>query len=200
MFIKSAGFKRLIKEAYNNGGLKIENDGHGINICGAYWRMWIRKGYIPKKELAAIIELTGEIPEKGAGFTSTKSGNQYEIQEDVLVDVRGIAEACERCVNVTTLSVNTQTGVAERVLQAPDTNRIYLINEKFIEMLDNTRIRHSDGEIEAEGPLLGPLGGVFWKNNMMVLHVLCRESKEKELVAYLEGIRIARDKEKTWNE
>ena len=110
------------------------------------------------------------------------------------------AEACERYANVTTLSINTQMGAKQRVLQDPDTNRIYLINEKFIEMLDNTCISRSDGEIEAEGPLLGHLDGIFWKNNIMALHVMRQESREKELIAYLEGTRIAKDKEKTWNE
>lgn len=74
MFIKSAGFKRLINEAYNNNGLRIGDDGNGIYICGGYWTIWVRKGYIPKKELAAIIELTGEMPEEGKGFMSTKGG------------------------------------------------------------------------------------------------------------------------------
>lgn len=101
---------------------------------------------------------------------------------------------------MTTLSINTQMGAKQRVLQDPDTNRIYLINEKFIEMLDNTCISRSDGEIEAEGPLLGHLDGIFWKNNIMALHVMRQESREKELIAYLEGTRIAKDKEKTWNE
>lgn len=110
------------------------------------------------------------------------------------------AEACDRCANVTTLLINTQLGAKQRVIQDPDTNRIYLINEKFIEMLDNTHISRKDGEIEAEGPLLGPLDGIFWKNNMMALYAMRQESREKELIAYLEGTRITRDKEKTWNE
>lgn len=200
MFIKSAGFKKLIKEAYNHNGLRIGNDGQGIYICGGYWAIWVRKGYIPKKELAAIIELTGEMPDEGAGFKSGRAGNQYEMLENVFFEVMKNAEACERCANVTTLLINTQLGAKQRVIQDPDTNRIYLINEKFIEMLDNTCISQKDGEIEAEGPLLGPLDGIFWKNNMMALHVMRQESREKELIAYLEGTRITRDKEKTWNE
>ena len=110
------------------------------------------------------------------------------------------AEACDRCANVTTLLINTQLDVKQRVIQDPDTNRIYLINEKFIEMLDNTCISQKDGKIEAEGPLLGPMDGIFWKNNMMALYVMRQESREKELIAYLEGTRITSDKEKTWNE
>ena len=200
MFIKSAGFKRLINEAYNNNGLRIGDDGNGIYICGGYWRIWVRKGYIPKKELAAIIELTGEMPEEGKGFMSTKGGNQYEIPENVFFDAMRNAENCERYANVTTLLIKAQTKAIERVIQEPTNNKVYLINEKFIEMLDNTCINYGIGEIEAEGPLLGPLEGVFWKNNMMALHVMNREEKQEELIRHLEKIAIAKDKEKTWNE
>ena len=200
MFIKSAGFKRLIKEAYSGGVLRIGNDGNGIYICGAYWAMWIKKGCIPKKELAAIIELTGEIPEPGSGFKSTKAGNQYEITENAFFEVMKNAKACERCANVTTLTINAQVGAALRVIQEPIANKIYLINEKLIEMIDNGCINRNDGEIEADGPLIGTLPGVFWKNNIMALHVAHRESKEEELITYLEKVTIARDKEKTWNE
>lgn len=112
----------------------------------------------------------------------------------------GNAKNCERYANVTTLLINTQTRVLERVIQDPANNKVYVINEKFIEMLDNTCINYNVGEMEAEGPLLGPLEGVFWKNNTMALHVLCREEKQKELIQHLEKVVIAKDKEKTWNE
>lgn len=49
MFITSAGFKRLINEAYKGAGLKIGNDGAGYYLAGGYWAMWIEKGCIPKK-------------------------------------------------------------------------------------------------------------------------------------------------------
>ena len=38
-----------------------------------------------KKELAAIIELTGEMPDEGAGFKSGRAGNQYEMPENVFL-------------------------------------------------------------------------------------------------------------------
>ena len=101
MFIKSAGFKKLIKEAYNRNGLRIGNDGKGIYICGGYWAIWVRKGHIPKKELAAIIELTGGMPDEGAGFKSGRAGNQYEMAEgDTIVEnsifvERGYQDICK---------------------------------------------------------------------------------------------------------
>ena len=76
MFITSQGFKKLINEAYKGYGLRIGNDGEGYYISGGYWVIWIMHGWIPKKELASIIELTGEMPEPGQGFKATKEGNQ----------------------------------------------------------------------------------------------------------------------------
>ena len=72
MFITSGGFKRLINEAYKGAGLKIGNDGTGYYLAGGYWAMWIEKGCIPKKELGAIIELTGELPEAGKRIPGDK--------------------------------------------------------------------------------------------------------------------------------
>lgn len=43
------------------------------------------KAIFQKKELAAIIELTGEMPDEGAGFKSGKGGNQYEMPENVFL-------------------------------------------------------------------------------------------------------------------
>lgn len=91
MFLKSAIFKRLLKEAYSGSGLRLHNDGEGTYIGGSYWGTWVRNGRIAKKELGAIIELTGELPEAGKGFLARKGGNQYEIWESVMRDVMGNA-------------------------------------------------------------------------------------------------------------
>ena len=62
MFLKSSIFKRLLKESYSTTGLRLHNDGDGLRIVGRDWAVWVKKGRIAKKELASIIELTGEIP------------------------------------------------------------------------------------------------------------------------------------------
>jgi hypothetical protein len=191
MFLKSAAFKKLIKEAYNGPGLKVGNDGAGIFLSGGYWVIWIKVGKIPKKELAAIIELTGEIPESGQGFSSTKAGNQYEIVESSLYRAMENARQCNTFLDVTNLSIHAPNGVMSRILQDPGSRRIFLINEKFVEMIDNTEVDYDGGETATEGALIGKYAGVFWFNNIMALHVMCREDENaKNIIDYLEQIVI----------
>ena len=191
MFITSAGFKRLINEAYKGAGLKIGNDGAGYYLAGGYWAMWIEKGCIPKKELGAIIELTGELPEAGSGFQATKSGNQYEMQDNQYYRVMENASQCEDVLEVTSLILE-QTYEQARILQDPKNLTITLINERFIKMIDNTVVQYQDGEIQAEGPMIcGKMQGVFWRNNVMALHVFPRKDEgNKILMGYLENFHI----------
>lgn len=95
MFITSSGFKKMINEAYKGAGLHIGNDGEGYYISGGYWVLWIKNGMIPKKELGYIIELTGELPEKGEAFKANKTGNQYEIVWREAYDTMNNAQGCD---------------------------------------------------------------------------------------------------------
>ncbi len=196
MFITSTGFKRLINDAYKGAGLKIGNDGSGYYLAGGYWTMWIEKGCIPKKELGAIIELTGELPEAGSGFQATKSGNQYEMQDNQFYRVMENASQCEEVLEVTPVILE-QTYEQARLLQDPKNLTITLINEKIIKMIDNTVVQYQDGETQAEGPLIcGKMQGVFWRNNVMALHVFPRKDEgNRVLLGYLENFHIMAEDE-----
>lgn len=192
MFTTSQGFKRLINEAYKGIGLRIGNDGAGYCITGGYWAIWIRHGEIPKKELAAIIELTGELPEKGEGFKATKDGNQYEFQWSDICDTMKNAEECDDKMEITPLTLKYITGEQARILQHKVNGIIVLINEKFLDMIDNTAVKYQEGETQSEGPYIhGKYPGVFWKNNVMALYVMPRKDEEnKHLLGYLEAFDI----------
>lgn len=110
MFITSQGFKKLINEAYKKGCLHIANDGEGITISGEYWEIWIMHGWIPKKELAAIIELTGAMPAKGEAFEASKDGNQYEANFNDRKTTMEAALNCEYEIEITPLVLRYQTG------------------------------------------------------------------------------------------
>lgn len=191
MFVTSAGFKRLINEAYKAAGLHIGNDGDGYYISGGYWVIWIKNGMIPKKELASIIELTGGLPEKGEAFRATKMGNQYEIPWREAYDAMGNAQSCDDAMEITPLILD-QAWHQARILQNTDNGTIVLINERFIDMIDNTVIDYENGETQAEGPLIsGKIQGVFWRNNIMALHVYPREDEEnRKLLGFLETFDI----------
>lgn len=191
MFLKSAEFKKLIKEAYSGPGLKFGNDGYGYYLSGGYWAIWIMKGFIPKKELGAIIELTGEMPEEGKGFKSTKDGNQYEIQNNPIFRVMENALECETELCVTPVLIKENLEKPKRILQNPGSRKILLVDEKFVRMIDNSTIDFKSGETPAEGPLIGKHAGVFWKNDIMAMHVMqIEDGKHEKLIKHLEEMEF----------
>ena len=192
MFITSQGFKKLINEAYKGAGLNVGNDGEGYYISGGYWVIWIMHGWIPKKELASIIELTGEMPEPGEGFKATKAGNQYELPWHEAYAAMTHAMECEEHMEVTPMTLKYKNGEQARILQNPVNKTIVLIDERFIDIIDNTVVEYDKGEFHAEGPMIsGKMQGVFWRNDTMALHVCPRtDDKNKRLIGYLEAFDI----------
>lgn len=192
MFLKNSGFKKLINEAYKGAGLKAGNDGEGYYLHGGYWTIWIRKGCISKKGLASIIELTGELPEPGTGFEATKAGNQYEMQWRGEFSAWENANTCDEEAEITPLTLKYSTGQQARILQKVKDGQIILINERFIEMVDNTEVEYKDGETQAVGPLTSrKYPGVFWINERMALHVYPRTDDEnRNLIKYIEAFDI----------
>ena len=65
MFVRLRDFKRLIKEAYTGAGLYVARRGDQLLFGGSYWAIATIKESLDKKALAAVIELTGEMPEDG---------------------------------------------------------------------------------------------------------------------------------------
>ena len=192
MFITSQGFKKLINEAYKGAGLNVGNDGEGYYISGGYWVIWIMHGWIPKKELASIIELTGEIPEPGEGFKATKAGNQYELPWREAYAAMTHAMECEEYMEVTPMTLKYKNGQQARILQNPVNKTIVLIGERFIDIIDNTVVEYDKGEFQAEGPMIsGKMQGIFWRNDTMALHVYPRTDDEnKELIRHIEAFDI----------
>lgn len=192
MFITSQGFKKLINEAYKGAGLNVGNDGEGYYISGGYWVIWIMHGWIPKKELASIIELTGEMPEPGEGFKATKAGNQYELPWHEAYAAMTHAMECEEYMEVTPMTLKHKNGQQARILQNPVNKTIVLIGERFIDIIDNTVVEYDKGEFQAEGPVIsGKMQGVFWRNDTMALHVYPQTDDEnKRLIGYLEAFDI----------
>ena len=77
-----------------------------------------------------------------------------------------------------------------------------LIDERFIDMIDNTAEEYSKEQTQAEGPLIsGRMQGVFWKNNVMAMCVYPRTDDEnKKLHGSLETFDIMDRTEGTGSE
>lgn len=72
MFVRLRDFKRLIKEAYTGAGLYVARRGNRLLFGGSYWAIATIKESLDKKALAAVIELTGEMPEDGGGLSKRR--------------------------------------------------------------------------------------------------------------------------------
>lgn len=194
MFIKTAGFKKLIKEAYKGSGLRIGNTGNGLYIGGSYWVMQVKTGHIPKEKLAAIIELIGGIPLEGENMQIDKSGEQYELQGNDLYNVIENAQSCTESLEVTDIIIEFPHGGQARALQHKETGFIRLVSEQFIKMIDNKEVNEREGHSKYEGPFTGRLPGIFWRNNIMALYVMpFSEDGYIKLIHYLENYDLTRE-------
>ena len=72
MFIHLKDFKRLLKEAYTGVGLCVARRWDDVLFGGSGWVIATEKESMDKKQLAAVIELTGELPGNGEAFKATK--------------------------------------------------------------------------------------------------------------------------------
>lgn len=199
MFLKTAGFKRLIKEAYKGVGLSVGATDKAIYLSGGYWIIWVRKGQIPKEKLAAIIELVGELPEPGEAYRATKDGQQYELQWTDLYDAMENAKKCQYEMDITRVIIEGKVDADSRILQHSETGVIQLIDEKIIQMISNKEVDAKKGHTEVIGPVCGRLPGVFWYNNTMALYVMPRtDDISIRLIRFLEGIDINAESKNTW--
>ena len=188
MFISAAGFKKLVKEAYRNGSLRLGNNGYGILIAGSYWAMCVDEAELPKKAKAAIIELTGIIPEAGEMYHCTKEGNQMEMGgtiPDVLYMSRNAIEAEEEMEDTKVILCEYSKN---RILQNTKTGKIVKIQDECFRMIDKKLIK--ENESFPVGPNRGENGGIYWHNNCMAFLLMPVSTGDNMLEKSLERINI----------
>ena len=85
MVFNKSVFKKMIKTAYKTLGLLVANKDGRIILAGGWWMMSAEEKWFPKWGMAAVIELTGEIPAEGESFRSTTAGNQMELPNEFVL-------------------------------------------------------------------------------------------------------------------
>ena len=150
-----------------------------------------------KKELAAVIELTGELPAEGQAFTAYEEGNQYEIEFPNETSAIALALECITMLEITPLVLRYATGQQARILQRADTGEITLINDQFTDMISNKAVDYDKGESSVEGPFLHPrTRGIFYRSDTMAMWIMPRtDDKNIELLKYLEHFDIMGEQE-----
>ena len=73
MFIKLSTFKKMCSNAYKETGLSVGLTEKEVYIIASnWWTVAVPKENMYPKHLAAVVELTGQIPEKGEAYTYRK--------------------------------------------------------------------------------------------------------------------------------
>lgn len=196
MFIHLRDFKRLLKQACTGVGFRVARRGDDVLLSGSDWVIATEKGSMDKKQLAAVIELTGELPGKGEAFKATKEGNQYEISEVhwEMIDRTDVDREKKEKLTVTPIVLERYpNGKAMRVLQAAD-GRVEVLNDRFVKAIDSASM-NLDYEYEVQGPFFNPKfpKQVYWKSEATTLAVLLYdqdELKEKDILEYLRNIKM----------
>lgn len=196
MFVHLKDFKRLLKQAYTGVGLCVARRGDDVLLSGSDWVIATEKGSMDKKQLEAVIELTGELPGKGEAFKATKEGNQYEISEVhwEMIDRTDVDREKKEKLTVTPIVLERYpNGKAMRVLQAAD-GRVEVLNDRFVKAIDSASM-NLDYEYEVQGPFFNPKfpKQVYWKSEATTLAVLLYdqdELKEKDILEYLRNIKM----------
>lgn len=85
MVFNKSIFKKMIKTAYKTCGLLVANKDGRIILAGGWWMMSVEEKWFPKWGMAAVIELTGEIPAAGESFRSTSAANQMELPNEFVL-------------------------------------------------------------------------------------------------------------------
>lgn len=147
--------------------------------------------------MAAIIELTGELPEEGRAFAAYEEGNQYEIKFPEERSAMTLAMECETTLEITPIVLRYATGQQARVLQRADTGEIMLINDQFADIITNKAVDHDKGENPEDGPFIHPTEyGIFYRSDTMAIRIALRtDDRNIELLKYLEHFNIMGEQE-----
>ena len=186
MFLRANILKRLMKDAYKKSNFVMADNTKAIYISGGYWEVEIDREFVPKTILAEIMEIAGCLPEAGKRFEVTKDEvKEVEGRDSVYVPM------VKRRINVTDIVIIAKDGVSQRVLQDEDSLDIMLINDVFIDIIDNKSIDYDNGETQAEGPFHDKLTGIYLWNNVMKFHALHRwDEKHQHITEYLSNIDL----------
>lgn len=135
MVFNKSVFRKLIKSAYKTCGLLVANMDDRIVLAGGWWMMSAKERYVPNWALAAVIELTGEIPAAGESFRAEPGGNQMEFPNEFIKNLDGgrtRREKADRLVD-THILVDRIGGLQHYLREG---NKVVAVNEMMMELYD----------------------------------------------------------------
>lgn len=189
MFLNIAKFKKLLKEAYEGIGLRVGRPGaHWFCIQGAYWSMEVPVDYMKKEAKAALVELIGDLPAAGQGFTYMKKMETKSTMADTLwTDLWREAET-GRPAKITRITVTTDGG-PKTLIQDDNLEHIAMIRDTFLDCMDPEK---KDKEESYMKIVMAGDNVIFISDQMAVKYFVpdLRYTGELELLKALRGLEL----------
>lgn len=189
MIFNKSVFKKLLKEAYKSSGLLVANKNGRIVLSGSWWVMTMAQEVFTKEGKAALVELTGQLPEAGECFRCTSAGNQIEIPPDYIdIDEAASGEAFKK----TIMTMDGPLGGILRIYQRK--NDIVCINEVVEQLLDSSAALKDESDC-IDGPYTRSsksTGTLYWYTgecSFAACPIECRNSA-KEFIKEVQKVNI----------
>ncbi|MDL2250466.1 hypothetical protein LJC51_07435 [Lachnospiraceae bacterium OttesenSCG-928-J05] len=138
------------------------------------------------KALAAVIELTGELPAEGETFQATEEGNQYEFTGATTIDSKDFLQRAKKNYKITKIKITENTREC-RVLQNGASTFVCLIDEWFIQALSAKELVE-DIEERPVGPVSVDDKRFMWHNDIcsLIVGAISVETEITDLIGKLE--------------
>lgn len=162
MFLNKTVFKKMIKSAFNGGGLTVGLVYDGLVLSNGYWVAYTEIGSVPNWVKAAVMEYTGEIPKAGTIFRAAKNEPiQYEIAENQYYNLPERFAEAKYPFTDTGITVTTNTNKF-RLMQQRDSG-IICLQESLASVIDLWELGNENAPM---GPSSISPGGdiLIWKN------------------------------------
>ena len=163
VFFKLNVLKKLFKDAYKGAGLTVgcmesKRGKAGYYISSGWWVMWFGIDEMPKEVKAAVIELSGELPEVGEVFKTVKDmGNQYEVRQEELYDLPSVFERCCCNFRITRLLLENREELLHVIQEEGRGYHVCVVREAIIKLINKVVIDRGNGECPPNGPRgIGP--------------------------------------------
>ena len=166
MFLNITEFKKFLKLAYKGSGLIVGSiDEHLVlmNASGT-WGIQITDGFIPNKLKAAMVELIGDLPEKGEVLNYQPEGIQSEMdlsQFDFYVKWKQARDYA-----VQTPFILRYAHTEYILLQIHSTMELRPINRVFTDLISIKDLDHAVESMPGRPCYLDSV--LYWKNDTMI--------------------------------
>lgn len=186
MFINTAKFKKMLKNAYNGQGLLMSRNEDTLLLGGGSWLISTSIEKMTRKEKAAVIELVGKFPDIHETFRATCEGEQQEIPFIGIAELKQEFESGQTDFGFTYVLIDTPDGMI-RAAQSDRDNYVIWINEFLRDAISYAAM--TGWETVPQGPRYAG-NGIIWKNNICTYKILRYDLKNYEFSKLMENMEF----------